>query len=289
MVKNNSITTYLNKNKWRKTFKSLSSKSFTLLLTALLTLGIFTVNINNQTVTVYADDLVNTVPTEESPTGSFYSSTINTGLGNNGPGTLTPDKVKYKGYGPNYGTYNVAGVYQSLSTLSPTSFAAGLPLGTIFIDQEMVNTKRYEVVAEIVSKNPAIIAGLDVNVARIVDNIQTTNTVGYDGTKQGAIPMVPGKINELNGDLFKVTFANAAVLPNGDRADLVITYSNARIVIDERYMAAPDGLTYYEVKRCADEKNINPVPTPMTRVTGDTYDDYPVYKGSNGFLYYLKN
>ena len=245
---------------------------------------------------VYADDLVNTVPNEEVPGGGdFYSGTINTGLGEYGPGTQTPDKVIYKGNGPDYGPYNSVttstgkSVYQSQSTASPTSFAAGLPLGTIFIDQEMVNTKRHTAVAEVVSKNQAIIAGLDVNIARTVDGVASTNTVGYDGTRPGAIPMVPGKINELKGDLVKVTFADAAILPNGDRADLVITYSNARIVIDERYMAAPDGLTYYEVKRYADTNNVTPAPTSVTRVTGDTYDGYPVYRDGNGFLYYLKS
>ena len=224
----------------------------------------------------FADDLTNTVPSEEAPGGTFYSDTINTGLGTNGP---NPSGATYKGYGPDYGPYEISGVYQSQSTASPTSFAAGLPLGTIFIDQSKISQTGG--VTKVVATNPQLTAGLV--------PIEGTNKMGYDGTQPGAILMVPGKINELNGDLFKVTFEDAAILPNGDRAHLVITYSNARIVIDERYMALPDGSTYYEVKRCADEKNTNPAPTPMTRVTGDTYDNYPVYKGSNGLLYYLKS
>ena len=177
----------------------------------------------------FADDLVNTVPNEEA-SGDFYSGTINTGFAPNG---YTPPSTTY---GPGYGPYNVDGVYQSQSTASATSFAAGLPLGTIFIDQSKISDTGG--VTEVVSKDTAIIAGLTLNSGQ-------PNQMGYDGTKPGAIKMVPGKINELNGDLFKVTFPDAAILPNGERADLVITYSNAKIVIDQRYLAAPPDEQYY--------------------------------------------
>ena len=184
---------------------------------------------------VYADDLVNTVPNEEAPGDNFYSGTINTGFVPNGYSTAAQ-------YGPGYGPYtDVDGVYQSQSTQSPTSFAAGLPLGTIFIDQSKIDDgtgATSNIKTEIVSKDTAIIAGL-------VNNSGPRHHMGYDGTKPGAIKMEPGKINELKGDLFKVTFADAAILPNGERADLVITYSNAKIVIDQRYLAAPEGEQYY--------------------------------------------
>lgn len=69
--------------------------------------------------------------------------------------------------------------------------------------------------------------------------------MAYDGTKPGATKLKPGTINRLDGDLFTVTFENAAVLPDGTRADLVVTYSNARIVVDQRYASAPEGEQYY--------------------------------------------
>ena len=182
----------------------------------------------------FADDLTNTVPNNEA--NPFYNvnnegkGIINTGFGPNGHTPPSPM------YGPGFGPHTVDGVVQSQSTQSPTSFAAGLPLGTIFIDQTKV--PEYGGVTEVVSKDNEIIAGL-------VLNCEGLNYTGYDGTRPGAIKLVPNKINKLNGPLFKVTFADAAVLPNGDRADLVITYSDAQIVIDERYMAAPLEEQYY--------------------------------------------
>ena len=228
MEKNNSITRKTKYKNIKGQLKSLGFNSLKLLLTSLLFFGVFTVNINNQTVTVKADDLYNTVPNDESDTNLFYTNTIQTGFTPNGyrpPATM---------YGPGYGPHTVAEVYQSQSTVSPTSFAAGLPLGTIFIDQTKI--PEYGGVTEVVSKDTEIIAGLV---------LSSNNCMGYDGTKPGAKKMVPNTINKLNGDLFKVTFADAAILPNGDRADLVITYSNAEVVIDQRYMAAPVEDRYY--------------------------------------------
>ena len=238
----------------------------------------------------FADDLVNTVPDSETSGGAsdFYTDTINTGLGTNGPSS---SGVTYYGYGPGYGTYNSVttstgkSVYQSQSTASPTSFAAGLPLGTIFIDQSMIPEGGGT--TEIVSKNTSIIAGLYVD---------ENNRVLYDGNRAGAIKMVPNKINELKEDLVKVTFSDAAILPNGERADLVITYSNARIVIDERYNAAPDGTKYYEIKRWrvtshAGLSNKAPTDSSMNMTaTGESIDGMPIYKvaGTNKEYAYRK-
>ncbi|MBE6041557.1 MAG: Cna B-type domain-containing protein, partial [Clostridiales bacterium] len=201
----------------------LAAATIMMLLAVFLVLGNIT--------SVYADDLVNTVPNSEAPEGkSFYSDEISTGFKPNG---YTPPTIIY---GQGYGPYTVGGVYQSLSKDSPTSFAAGLPLGTIFIDQNEIGTTKGKV--KYVSDNPAILAGL-------VENIGgEKGRVGYDGTKSGAIKLVPNKINKLEGDLFTVTFENAAIKPNGERANLVITYSNARIVIDQRYASAPEGDRY---------------------------------------------
>ncbi|MBP3896330.1 MAG: hypothetical protein J6D57_00635 [Mogibacterium sp.] len=179
----------------------------------------------------FADDLVNTVPNEEAPAGkSFYSGEIRTGFDNY-------PSVSSK-YGPGYGPYtNVTGVYQSLSTVSPTSFAAGLPLGTIFIDQSKISASS-GIIDTTISGKSEIFNGLVKNCGGL------TGRVGYDGTKEGAIRLEAGKINELKGDLFSVTFKDAAIKPNGERADLVITYSNARIVVDQRYAYAPQGERY---------------------------------------------
>ena len=241
---NNNVTTVENSQRKEnrvscetrtRSTKSLGRRALCLTLAVLLGISGALVDVpgllmRGETQGVYADDLVNTVPNEESPTGTFYSGSIQTGLGENGPYGEQPRL----GYGPDYGPYTVDGVVQSLSTDSPTSFAAGLPLGTIFIDQSKIPTNGGA--TEIISKDTAILAGLV---------IEDTNRVVYDGTLPGATKMVTNKVNELKGDLVKVTFADAAVLPNGDRADLVITYSNARIVIDERYNAAPEGENYY--------------------------------------------
>ncbi|MBP3816464.1 MAG: Cna B-type domain-containing protein [Firmicutes bacterium] len=174
----------------------------------------------------YADDLKNTVPNGEVTQGTdFYTGTISTGFVPNGYNTQAQ-------YGPDYGPYTVDGVFQSQSTTSATSFAAGLPLGTIFIDQSKINASGG--IYKKVSDDPAILAGL-------VDGVNSAGnrTQMYDGTLEGAIKLEPNKINRLDGDLYSMTFEDAAILPNGDRADLVITYSNARIVIDQRYASAP--------------------------------------------------
>ena len=218
----------------------------------------------------FADDLTNTVPTDETPGGAstFYSNTINTGLGADGPDGARP----YLGYGPDYGPYTVDGVYQSQSTTSPTSFAAGLPLGTVFIDQSMIPEKGG--VTKVISTTNAISAGLQVD---------SSNRVVYNGNNSDAITILPGKINELQGDLVKVTFASAAVLPDGERADLVITYSNARIVVDQRYAYAPDGNTWYEVKKWEETSYVDNLPNMSA--TSESINGRTIFKDPYGILY----
>ena len=125
-----------------------------------------------------------------------------------------------------------ANVKQSTSATSATTFAAGLPLSTIYIDQTMIGTKLGKYNA--INDNP-----LSEN---LIYN-QTTGRVMYDaiyGQK-----MLPGIINKLEGDLFYFIFEDAALLPDGTRADLKITYSDARIVVDERWGFAPKDEQYY--------------------------------------------
>ena len=198
-------------NMGSKRKRSIFSAALILALAFILTAGM--------AVTSFADDLTNTVPSDESYTTSIstYLSTHN--FNNN--------------YGPTYGPFTVDGVVQSQSPSSATTFAAGLPLGTISIDQSKIGPTLGKV--DIVSNNTNIIAGL----------VKESNgKVGYDGTKSGAIKLLPNKVNKLEGDLFTVKFEDAAVLPDGDTVDLVITYSNARIVIDQRYAYAPEGDQY---------------------------------------------
>lgn len=202
--------------------KRFNASIVAVIVTMVLVLGMGTVG-------VLADDLTNTVPSNET-SGAFYTDEIKTGFG---PNSYTKPAT----YGPSHDPYKVDGVYQSQSTSSATSFAAGLPLGTIFIDQSKVNNKtgKYKVVSD----NTKIIAGL----TEVVEGNGVKQQM-YDGTKEGAIKLEAGKINVLAGDLYTITFENAAVLPNGDLADLVITYSNARIVVDQRYLSAPEGERY---------------------------------------------
>ena len=189
---------------------------------------------------VYADNQTTVDPTDGSggtvPADENYSSTIHTFYSDYDPNgnPVSPQYYPTETYGAGYGPYTVDGVLQSNSQTSATTFAAGVPLGTIFIDQSKLGLEGGR--TEIASKDNSIIAGL-VSISG--------NQMGYDGTKPNAIKMVPGKINELKGDLIRVIFDDAAVLPNGDRANLVITYSNARIVIDERYNYVGADHQYY--------------------------------------------
>ena len=190
---------YHNKNDWRRLIAVLA------LIAAMIAGG---------AVSVFADDLDNTVPTGEAE--PFYSGTIETGFVPNGynPPTTT--------YGPGFGPHSVDGVYQSLSTTSPTSFAAGLPLGTIFIDQSKIGAKTGDV--EFVSRNPQILAGLCFVNDDDPDN-RDYHKVAYDGRKDGAFLLVPNIINRLDGDLFTVTYTDAAIKP----ADI---YNNSDIPND---------------------------------------------------------
>ena len=229
-IKKQSTTDYVVRNNKKFTFSSIAQRVMIVLLVTLMTINVLGVNLINNSNIVYADDLANTVPNEETPTGNnFYSNTINTGFETDGP----YGEVTTTNYGPSHGPHSADGVLQSQSVASSTSFAAGLPLGTIFIDQSKIGEDSGT--TKIVANDAEIINGLSV----------VNGKMSYDGTKEGAKKMVPGTINKLDGDLFTVTFDNAAILPNGDLADLVITYSNARIIVDERYLEAPAGEQYY--------------------------------------------
>gem|GEM_PF-4059786 len=165
----------------------------------------------------FADDLTNTVPSDEN-----YKTNITTYIG---------EKDITAQYGPGYGPYTVSGVIQSGSTTSATTFAAGLPLGTIFIDQDKVGMNKGTFKVE--TTDPNILAGI-----KKVNG----NVVGYDPTAaSGLKQLVPGEVNELKGNLFSYIFKDAAILPDGSRANLKITYSNAKIYVDQRYLAAPQG------------------------------------------------
>ena len=181
---------------------------------------------------VFADDLVNTVPSDEN-----YRDEIHTYFG---------DQGKTAKYGPDFGPYDSSDtnglVQQSQSTTSATTFASGLPLGTIFIDQSKIGDgklpdKDGDGLGDIewITKDQSILAGFNFN--------RNTGLVSYKTNKTDAAsakPLYSGRINEFNDELFSLTFKDAAILPDGTRANVKVTYSNAKIVVDQRIQNLTD-------------------------------------------------
>ncbi|MBQ9301423.1 MAG: Cna B-type domain-containing protein [Clostridia bacterium] len=113
-------------------------------------------------------------------------------------------------------------VMQSNSTTTVTDFAAGLPLSTIYIDQSQIGTDKG--IFHKIENSPY---------ADCLEHNPSSGRVSYDATK--GKPIKPGVINKLEGDLFYFIFEDAAILQDGSTADLKITYSDAQIVVDQRY------------------------------------------------------
>ena len=170
---------------------------------------------------VYADDISpvdstganGTVPADEN-----YTTSITTF--NDGKGADTLDTLV--GVSPYDGA--TAKVRQSQSTTSATTFAAGLPLSTIYIDQSKIKAQ------------PGKVTVLPSDYSSLIKVDAVSGRVNFDAKNApDALKMYAGKVNELKGNLYYVIFEKAAVLPDGSRADLKITYSDAKIVIDQRY------------------------------------------------------
>ena len=169
---------------------------------------------------VYADDTRNTVPSDEG-----YTAVITTNNDGKNADKLDPyvQDAPYDG--------NATNVRQSTSTSSATTFAAGAPLSTIYIDQGKIQdatlgefhygTSVYssETYLHYYSSN-----------GRVNFRANTSPKKLYAQSTAH-----PDLVNSLEGDLFYFIFPEAAILPNGEKANLKITYSNAKIVVDKRY------------------------------------------------------
>ncbi len=185
------------------------------------------------TRTAYADDLKNTVPEGE------YDA-------NKGIVTYfvdNPDGLEFEAeYGPGFGPFKVDGVIQSRSKTSATDFAAGLPISTIYIDQSKIQSGGAGNSNAVPGKVTIFTSGGAVRPGFYCDE---SGQVWYDGRREGASLLVPGKINEIKGDLYSVLLSDAAILPDGTKADMEIVYSNLRIAIDQRYASLPEGKQFY--------------------------------------------
>ena len=177
------------------------------------------------------------VPDPNNPNQPFYSGTVetywdNTASMNNdpisNPNSTSNSLVK--------ATDNL--VKQSQSTTSCTDFAAGLPLSTIFIETAKVKGAG---TVTLLTEDESIAGGFVLDGQPLV-NLPNKSGIGalveYDPTRStSSAPLKQVSANtltELNGDLFQIVFADAAILQNGSRADLKITYSNAKIAADQR-------------------------------------------------------
>jgi hypothetical protein len=125
------------------------------------------------------------------------------------------------------------------------TFASGMPLSTVYIDNDYFQiptghetlTDEPGFVFRVPSDFPVVppYAGLSCN---------DQEWAIYDPTVDGATPLETGKENRFDGDLFSFTFANAAILSDGAVANVKITYSDARITIDDRATEENGGFPY---------------------------------------------
>ena len=117
-------------------------------------------------------------------------------------------------------------VKQSQSTDTIYDFAAGLPLSTIFIDE----TKLGQNIGTYKLENQAY--------AYTITHDPASNRVfynpAYDPAASADGHLKNGESNDLSGPLFSFTFEDAAILKDGTRANVKITYSNAQLFTDER-------------------------------------------------------
>ena len=214
------------------------------------------------TIIVTDDNTTNTVP-------ASYTGTVATNIDDTN--AVTGDSYYLNADKPD-------NVRQSQSTTSCTDFSAGLALSTIFIDSSKIGgagNGQSSIGTYIpLSNDEAILAGL----------VRNGNKVSYDPRKAGAYAADPGVITELNGDLFAFVFPDAAILEDGSRADLKITYSNAKIAIDQRLQSL--GATYEGEISLAngasfsyggtDNRYLGTASGARNAPIGSTYSSYPI-------------
>lgn len=179
-----------------------------------------------QPISVFADNTAQNVPDIGS---DFYSDTVTTRLDDTV--AVTADTYYQNAISPTIQTPSLPTIVkQSQSTTTLYDFAAGLPLSTIFIDETKIG--------------PFLgTFALEPNENRDYTGLITRNTdnvVSYDPGWTAERHLLNGEATVLEGPLFSFTFKDAAILPNGSRANLKITYSNARIFTDERLKAMED-------------------------------------------------
>ena len=135
-------------------------------------------------------------------------------------------------------------VIQSTNPNSARTFASGLPLSTIYIDQSKIffDTDKNED-PTVVVPDMSFHHAPGSPYASLIDFNPNTGYATYNAAA-ATNKLTPGSIHKLEGDLFYYIFPDAAILPNGDRADLKITYSNARIVVDQRLSEVPTDKFY---------------------------------------------
>lgn len=173
--------------------------------------------------TVFADNTSQNVPDIGS---DFYSDTVTTRLDDTvavTADTYYQNAISTEVANPTLPTI----VKQSQSTTTLYDFAAGLPLSTIFIDE----TKFGEFLGTFHLENPAY--------EGLITHDPDTNIVSYDPRLAGG-HLLNGEPTVLSGNLFSMVFEDAAILPDGSRADLKMTYSNVKIFTDERLMVMED-------------------------------------------------
>lgn len=177
-------------------------------------------------IIVTDDDTSNTVPG-----GIGYKNTISTLL--NGQVAVTADEYVTGSTSPSI-------VKQPADdTTTVYDFAAGLPLSTIYIDEGELGRHKGTFAYEVADDNPLRRAIIHDTVSE-ADGVK--NSVYYDPSKIDS-HLLNGQANELNGPLFSFTFDNAAILSDGTKAKLKITYSNAKIFTDERLYAMEQAAT----------------------------------------------
>ena len=166
----------------------------------------------------FADDTQNTVPSDEGYTtniSSYYDQ-----------GKSQSDDTVIDSSG-------VTNVMQSINPTTARTFASGLPLSTIYIDQSKVffDTDKNEAPTQETHFYPVQSSPY----ASYINYDSSNGRVTYNAA---AVPenerLTPGTIHKLDGDLFYFIFEDAAILPDGTRADLKVTYSNARFAVDQR-------------------------------------------------------
>ena len=183
-------------------------------------------------ITVFADNTTQNIPSD-----SFYTDTVTTPL---------DDNVSMTDYSYYVNADKPTNIRQSTSTTSATDFAAGLSLSTIFIDSSKIGGGNRDGMANppgiftLLTTDENIAGGFTLDGETVFDDegVPVTKSgfeVCYDPTRSPALLQAsPNAITELNGPLFQFVYPDAAILPDGTRADLRITYSNAKIAVDQR-------------------------------------------------------